>query len=45
MQLPPYEIFPSRSCEKIILREILDSDINDLVAISFYDAQQANTAQ
>jgi ribosomal-protein-alanine N-acetyltransferase len=43
MKLPPYEIYPSISNDKILLRQILDSDMNDLIEISFYDAVQATT--
>lgn len=43
MKLPPYENFPSISDDKISLRQIQFSDINDLIQISFYDAIQAKT--
>lgn len=45
MKLPPYDIFPFISGEKISLREILSTDIEDLIEISFYDAVQATTFQ
>ncbi|HEU4789055.1 MAG TPA: GNAT family protein [Flavobacterium sp.] len=45
MKLPPYDIFPIISGNKITLREILVSDIEDLIEISFYDAVQATTLQ
>ncbi|MDR6844619.1 GNAT family protein [Flavobacterium granuli] len=45
MKLPPYDIFPIISGDKISLREILSSDIEDLIEISFYDAVQATTFQ
>lgn len=45
MKLPPYKIFPTIVGEKISLRQIQPSDINDIIEISFYDAIQATTAQ
>lgn len=45
MKLPPYNIFPTIISEKISLRQIQSSDINDIIEISFYDAVQATTAQ
>lgn len=45
MKLPPYEIFPSLVGEKIVLRQIQDSDLQDLIEISYYDAIQAKTKQ
>lgn len=36
--------FPNVRGEKITLRQILDSDIKDIVEISFYDAIQAKTS-
>jgi len=38
MNLPPYDTFPNLSDGNILLREILDSDIKDIVEISRYDA-------
>ena len=43
MKLPPYDTFPSISDDKISLRQIQFSDINDIIEISFYDAIQAAT--
>lgn len=43
MNLPPYDIFPIISAERISLRQILPSDIKDIIEISFYDAKQATT--
>ncbi|MHC2992897.1 GCN5 family acetyltransferase [Pontibacter sp. HJ8] len=43
MKLPPYDIFPVISGDKITLRQILLSDMKALVEISFYDAIQATT--
>ena len=43
MKLPPYITFPSISDDKIALRQIQFSDINDIIEISFYDAIQAAT--
>ena len=45
MRLPPYEIFPIITGDKITLRQILAADIEDLIEISFYDAIQATTLQ
>ena len=43
MNTPPYNIFPFISGDKISLRQILPSDITDIIEISFYDAIQATT--
>lgn len=43
MRLPPYDKFPSISDDKILLRKIQFSDLNDLIEISFYDSIQATT--
>lgn len=46
MNLPPFDIFPFISDGKIRLRQIIASDMNDLLEISYYDAKQAkNVAQ
>lgn len=45
MNLPPFNIFPTLSTEKIMLREILISDIPDIVEISFYNAKQAENLE
>lgn len=45
MKLPPYTTFPDIIAEKISLRQIQPSDINDIIEISFYDAIQATTLQ
>jgi ribosomal-protein-alanine N-acetyltransferase len=45
MRLPPYDIFPIISGDRISLRQIMTSDIEDLIEISFYDAVQATTLQ
>ena len=45
MNLPPYIAYPSLSDEKIALRQVLVSDIQDLIAISFYDSIQAQTVE
>jgi [ribosomal protein S5]-alanine N-acetyltransferase len=45
MRLPPYDIFPIISGDKISLRQILTADIKDLIEISFYDSIQATTFQ
>lgn len=43
MKLPPYDIFPIITGDKISLRQIQTSDIKDLIEISFYDSIQATT--
>lgn len=43
MNLPPYPNFPNLNSNKISLRQILASDLKDLIEISFYDAIQAKT--
>lgn len=45
MKLPPYDLYPSISDEKIMLRQILVSDIQDIIEISFYDSIQAKTIE
>jgi ribosomal-protein-alanine N-acetyltransferase len=45
MILPPYDIFPIITGDRITLRQILTADIEDLIQISFYDAIQASTFQ
>lgn len=41
MNLPPFDIFPFISDGKISLRQIIASDMDDLLEISYYDAKQA----
>lgn len=45
IKTPPYDEFPFLSNDKITLRQILNSDINDLIEISFYDTIQATTLE
>lgn len=46
MMLPPYPVFPELSNDRVIMRQVSLSDMNDLLEISFYDAQPAkNIAQ
>lgn len=46
MNLPPFDIFPLIYNKKIRLRQIIASDMKDLLEISYYDAKQAkNVAQ
>lgn len=45
MKLPPYDIYPSISDEKIALCQILTSDIQDVIEISFYDSIPAKTIE
>jgi ribosomal-protein-alanine N-acetyltransferase len=43
MRLPPYRQFPLISNDKITLRQILTSDLEDLLEISVYDGIKATT--
>lgn len=43
MNLPPYDTYPNISTDKISLRQVIPSDIADIVEISFYDSIQATT--
>ncbi|MFP3599135.1 GNAT family N-acetyltransferase [Chryseobacterium sp. SIMBA_029] len=45
MTLPQYDSFPTVTGEGVPLRQILDSDLQDLIEISFYDAIQAETVE
>ncbi|GGK88257.1 GNAT family N-acetyltransferase [Rufibacter glacialis] len=45
MNLPPYHTFPTIPGDRVTLRQILPSDIKDLIEISFYDAIQATTIE
>lgn len=45
MNLPPYSIFPTIDNERILLRQIIATDIKDLIEISFYDAVQATSVE
>ncbi len=45
MKLPPYDIFPGISGDRVSLRQVQNSDIKDLIEISFYDSVQASTLQ
>jgi ribosomal-protein-alanine N-acetyltransferase len=42
---PPYVDFPCISSDKLSLRKIQNSDINDLIEISFYDSIQADSLE
>ncbi|MEJ5963366.1 GNAT family N-acetyltransferase [Pedobacter immunditicola] len=43
ISLPPYDAFPTISGNKITLRQIQQSDIKDILEISYYDAVKAST--
>ena len=43
MNLPPYHTFPIVSGDKILLRQVLSSDVPDIMDISFYDGIPATT--
>lgn len=45
MLLPPYTTFPIITGDKISLREILHSDIEDILEISYYNAIQATSLE
>jgi ribosomal-protein-alanine N-acetyltransferase len=45
MKLPPYQPFPSLTGEGIVLRAVGAPDIPQLVDISFYDGEQAHSAE
>ena len=45
MYLPPYPNHPTISSDKVTLRQIQESDLEDLVEISFYDAVQATSVK
>lgn len=45
MKTPPYKNYPIISNDRISLRQIHNSDISDIIEISFYDAIQATTLQ
>lgn len=41
IMLPPYPTFPELSNDRVIMRQVTLSDMNDLLEISFYDARPA----
>lgn len=43
IKISPYDDYPYVSNDKISLRQILNSDINELIEISFYNSIQATT--
>jgi len=45
MKLFQYDNFPQVTGSRVSLRQILETDIEDLIEISFYDAVRAETAQ
>lgn len=45
MNLPPYPIFPSLTGDKISMRAIAMEDIQEIIAISFYDGVQATSVK
>ena len=45
MHLPPYSNYPIVTGDKVTLREILIDDINDIIAISYYDGIQATSLE
>lgn len=45
MNLPPYADFPNILGNKILLRQVLRSDLKDMIDISFYDGKKAKTLE
>lgn len=45
VHLPPYSNFPCISNDKVTLRQIRNSQLDDLIEISFYDSIQATTLE
>lgn len=45
MKLPPFDNFPTITDDKILLREIVASDLVDLIEISFYDGLQSKSLE
>lgn len=45
MNLPPYQNFPELISDTLILRQIVEDDIESLVEISFYNALPALTVE
>ena len=45
MKLPPYETFPCLDDDKILLRQVKFSELNELIEITFYGQIQAKTLQ
>lgn len=45
MKLPPYDNFPTIADDKILLCEIVTSDLVDLIEISFYDGLHAKSLE
>lgn len=41
MHLPPYDVFPTILADRIILREIVLSDLDHILEVSFYDGKPA----
>jgi ribosomal-protein-alanine N-acetyltransferase len=45
MNLPPYTTFPKVSSDKITLRQVSQTEIADILDISFYDSLQAKSIE
>lgn len=45
MNLPPYKDFPNITGNKILLRQVLRSDLKDIIEISFYNRKQAKSLE
>lgn len=45
MNLPPYNLFPVIKTDRISLREIITSDLNDIIEISYYNSRLAGSEE
>ncbi len=45
MNKTPYLIFPTINSEKLLLRQVLKTDLKSIISISFYDGQPAKTEE
>ena len=45
LNLPPYKIFPTISNQVVSLRSVIESDLEELIEISFYETVRAQTKE
>lgn len=45
MNLPPYNLFPEIKTDRLYLREIKTTDVNDIIEISYYNSRQAESEE
>ena len=45
MNLPPYNLFPEIKTDRLYLREIQTTDVNDIIEISYYNSKQAESEE